>query len=107
LAAILQGYRVLYREAHTLINELADAALDGTRKQQMERFVMVPLLIIDDLGMRKLPPTAVTLGGDEESGDDMELDWGTGGASADGAELSSGLGMTSDLHSAEGARIPA
>lgn len=58
LAAILQGYRVLYREAHTLINELADAALDGTRKQQMERFVTVPLLIIDDLGMRKLPSTA-------------------------------------------------
>ena len=27
-AAIQQGYRVLYREAHTLINELADAALE-------------------------------------------------------------------------------
>src|SRR5215467_14363443 len=35
-AVIQQGYRVLYREAHTLINELADAAIDGTRKQQME-----------------------------------------------------------------------
>src|SRR5207247_2256544 len=50
--------RVLYREAHTLINELADAALDGTRKEQMELFSTVPLLIIDDLGMRKLPATA-------------------------------------------------
>ena len=58
LAAIQQGYRVLYRETHTLLGDIADATLDGTRKQHMERLVMVPLLIIDDLGMRKLPPTA-------------------------------------------------
>jgi DNA replication protein DnaC len=57
-AAIQQGYRVLYREAHTLISDLADAALDQTRKEQMELFSTVPLLIIDDLGMRKLPATA-------------------------------------------------
>jgi DNA replication protein DnaC len=57
-AAIQQGYRVLYREAHTLINNLADAALDGTRKEHMELFSTVPFLIIDDLGMRKLPATA-------------------------------------------------
>jgi DNA replication protein DnaC len=58
LAAIQQGHRVLYRETHTLLNDIADAALDGTRKQQMELFSTVPLLIIDDLGMRKLPATA-------------------------------------------------
>src|SRR5213595_58028 len=29
-ASIQQGYRVLYRETHTLINELADAVADGT-----------------------------------------------------------------------------
>src|SRR5215472_15113430 len=57
-AAIQQGYRVFYREAHKLIEDLADATLDGTRKEQMELFSTVPLLIIDDLGMRKLPPTA-------------------------------------------------
>jgi DNA replication protein DnaC len=57
-AAIQQGYRVLYRETHTLINDIADAALDGNRKQQMELFSTVPLLVIDDLGMRKLPATA-------------------------------------------------
>ena len=32
--------------------------IDGTRKECMELFVSVPLLIIDDLGMRKLPMTA-------------------------------------------------
>jgi DNA replication protein DnaC len=58
MAAIQQGYRVLYRETHTLIDNIADATLDGTRKQQMGLFSTVPLLIIDDLGMRKLPATA-------------------------------------------------
>jgi DNA replication protein DnaC len=36
----------------------ADAVLDGTRKQYMELITTVPLLIIDDFGMRKLPQTA-------------------------------------------------
>ena len=57
-AAIQQGYRVLYREAHTLIEEIADATLDGTRKKFLADLATVSLLIIDDLGMRKLPHTA-------------------------------------------------
>jgi len=57
-AAIQQGYRVVYREAHTLLEEIADATLDGTRKAFLADLASVPLLIIDDLGMRKLPHTA-------------------------------------------------
>jgi DNA replication protein DnaC len=57
-AAIHQGYRVVYREAHTLIEEIADATLDGTRKTYLADLAAVPLLIVDDLGMRKLPHTA-------------------------------------------------
>jgi hypothetical protein len=57
-AVIQQGYCVLYREAHTLLEELADATLDGTRKAYLADLAAVPLLIIDDLGMRKLPHTA-------------------------------------------------
>jgi DNA replication protein DnaC len=57
-AAIQQGYRVLYRETHILLDELAEATIDGTRKDRMDTFTSVPLLIIDDLGMRKLPLTA-------------------------------------------------
>lgn len=57
-AAIQQGHRVIYREAHVLIEELADATLDGTRKNYMAGLAKAPLLIIDDLGMRKLPHTA-------------------------------------------------
>lgn len=57
-SAIQQGYRVLYREAHALIEEIADATLDGTRKEYLGDLAAVPLLIVDDLGMRKLPHTA-------------------------------------------------
>ena len=57
-AAIQQGYRVLYREAHTFLEELAEATLADTRKAYLAELTRVPLLIIDDLGMRKLPRTA-------------------------------------------------
>jgi DNA replication protein DnaC len=57
-AVILQGYRVLYRETHVLLDELAEAVAEGTRKEYMEMVATVPLLIIDDFGMRKLPHTA-------------------------------------------------
>jgi DNA replication protein DnaC len=57
-AAIQQGYRVLYYEAHTLLEAITDATLDGTRKTCLADLAAVPFLIIDDLGMRKLPHTA-------------------------------------------------
>jgi DNA replication protein DnaC len=57
-AAIQQGYRVLYREVHILLEELADATLDGSRKEYLESLASVPLLLLDDFGMRKLPLTA-------------------------------------------------
>lgn len=57
-SAILQGHRVIYREAHILLDELADAVAEGTRKEFMESLATVPLLIVDDFGMRKLPTTA-------------------------------------------------
>jgi DNA replication protein DnaC len=57
-SVILQGWVVAYREAHVLLEEIADATLDGTRKDYLLRMQKVPLLIIDDLGLRKLPATA-------------------------------------------------
>ena len=57
-AAILQGYRVRYREAHVLLEQLAEATIDGSRKQLMTELSTMPLLILDDFGMRKLPLTA-------------------------------------------------
>ena len=57
-AVILQGWSVAYREAHVLVEELADATIEGTRKSYLADMERTSLLIIDDLGMRKLPGTA-------------------------------------------------
>ena len=57
-AAIMQGHRVLYREAHVLLDDLADAVASASRKEFMAMLTAVPLMIIDDFGMRKLPLTA-------------------------------------------------
>ncbi len=57
-AVIQQGQRVRYREAHALRDDLAEAHLAGTRQQYLAQLTTVPLLIIDDLGMRKLPHPA-------------------------------------------------
>jgi DNA replication protein DnaC len=58
LAAIHNGHRVFYRETYVLLEQIAEATLDGTRKELMATLESVALLIIDDLGMRKLPATA-------------------------------------------------
>jgi DNA replication protein DnaC len=57
-AAIQQGYRVRYFEAHALVEDLAEATAEGQRKERLKELSTVPLLIIDDLGMRRLPSTA-------------------------------------------------
>ena len=57
-SVIQQGFKVLYRETHILLDELGDAVASGTRKDYMEMIATVPLLIVDDFGMRKLPHTA-------------------------------------------------
>ena len=46
---------MLYREAHILLEEMTEASVEGTRKAPLFELTTVPLLIIDDLGMRKLP----------------------------------------------------
>ena len=51
-AVILQGYRVLYRETHVLLDELADAVAEGTRKEYMES---CPLSLCSSLTYVKLP----------------------------------------------------
>jgi DNA replication protein DnaC len=55
---IIHRNSLIGAKAHTLIEEIADATLDGTRKAFLADLATVPLLIIDDLGMRKLPHTA-------------------------------------------------
>lgn len=58
MAAVHAGFRVLYREAHRLFEELVLAAAIGERAQAIAMYSEIPLLIIDDVGMRKLPAAA-------------------------------------------------
>jgi DNA replication protein DnaC len=58
MAAIHAGFRVFYREAHVLFEELLLAHATNERAQTIAAYSEVPLLIIDDLGMRKLPANA-------------------------------------------------
>lgn len=58
MAAIHAGFRVLYREAHRLFEELVLAAATGERANTIAIYSEIPLLIIDDVGMRKLPTAA-------------------------------------------------
>ena len=57
-AAIEHGHKVIYRETHIPLEELADATLDRTRKESMESVSSSALLSVDDRGMRKPPRTA-------------------------------------------------
>lgn len=58
LAAIHAGFRVLYREAHVLFEDLLLAGATNERAKAIATYSEIPLLIIDDLGMRKLPANA-------------------------------------------------
>ncbi|MGH7837691.1 MAG: IS21-like element helper ATPase IstB [Candidatus Binataceae bacterium] len=58
MAAIHAGFRVLYREAHVLFEELLLAIAIGERAAAIATYSEIPLLIVDDLGMRKLPASA-------------------------------------------------
>src|SRR5262249_8122094 len=57
-AAIQQGHRVIYRETHILLDELAEAVTEGNRREFMEMLTAVPLLIMVAFGMGKLRLTA-------------------------------------------------
>jgi DNA replication protein DnaC len=56
--AIQAGYTALYRSAFDLVQNLAEAQATGTRRELIGRLCKVDLLAIEDLGMRRLPPTA-------------------------------------------------
>jgi DNA replication protein DnaC len=56
--AVGAGHTVLYRSAFDLAEDLYEAAATGTRKTLIARLAGVDLLILEDLGGRKLPSTA-------------------------------------------------
>jgi DNA replication protein DnaC len=58
VAAIQAGYTALYRSAFDLAQDLAEAQATGTRKDLVAQLCKVDLLVLEDLGMRRLPPSA-------------------------------------------------
>ncbi len=58
VAAIQAGYTALYRSAFDLAQDMAEAQATGTRKEFVTQLCKVDLLVLEDLGMKKLPPTA-------------------------------------------------
>jgi len=56
--AVNRGYKVVYREAHQLIEELAYARELGELRRLREQLRGAELLVIDDLFLRKLPANA-------------------------------------------------
>ena len=56
--AVRRGYRVLYREAHQLIEDITEARELGDLRKLRAQIRGAELLLIDDLFLRKLPAQA-------------------------------------------------
>jgi DNA replication protein DnaC len=58
IAAIHNGYAVLHKSAFDLVAEMAEADTPKSRKSYLDALIKVNLLIIDELGMKKMPQNA-------------------------------------------------
>lgn len=58
LLAIERGYKVIYREAHVLIEEIHEARQLGENAKLRAQLKAAELLVIDDLFLRRLPAAA-------------------------------------------------
>lgn len=58
VSAISAGYTALHKSAFDLAGDLAEAHATGTRKEVIGELVKTDLLVIEDLGMKKLPSNA-------------------------------------------------
>jgi DNA replication protein DnaC len=58
LSAVQRGYKVLYREAHALLEEIHMARELGEIKKHRAQLQAAEILIIDDLFLRRLPQSA-------------------------------------------------
>lgn len=56
--AVNRGHKVLYREAHQLIEDINEARELGNTRKLRAQFKAAELLVIDDLFLRKLPANA-------------------------------------------------
>lgn len=58
LLAVERGYKVLYREAQQLVEDITEARELGTIRKYRAQLAKIDLLLIDDLFLRRLPNSA-------------------------------------------------
>lgn len=58
MKAVEAGYPVLYKSAFDLLEDMAEATATGTRRRYITDMTRIPLLIIEDLGLRRVPESA-------------------------------------------------
>jgi DNA replication protein DnaC len=58
IGAIRAGHRALVRSAFDLAQDFVEADALSQRKDLVQRLAKIDLLVIEDFGMKKLPPTA-------------------------------------------------
>lgn len=56
LCAVQAGRKALYYQLHELLDMMIEAAATGARKPLMQKLLAPDLLVLDDLGMKRLPP---------------------------------------------------
>lgn len=58
IKAVEAGHKVLYQSAFDLLEDIAEATATGQRRAYISKMTQVPLLIIEDLGLRRVPDSA-------------------------------------------------
>ncbi len=58
IKAVEAGHKVLYQSAFDLLEDIAEATATGERRAYISKMTQVPLLIIEDLGLRRVPASA-------------------------------------------------
>lgn len=57
ISAVEKGYGVLYRSIFDFLEEMSLMIAEGHRGMFMKKMIQVPLLIIDEFGMKSIPPS--------------------------------------------------
>ena len=58
IKAVEAGHRVQYKSAFDLLEDIAEATATGYRRSCIAEMTRIPLLIIEDLGLRRVPQSA-------------------------------------------------
>ena len=60
IKAVEAGHRVQYKSAFDLLEDIAESTATGMRRSYIAEMTRIQLLIIEDLGLRRVPQSATT-----------------------------------------------